>query len=80
MSKAGNYRRETQYYSQVSHEAGSREEVEFTCLRPGVSGEHLQEVVMSKPRTEAAPESNREGAVWCTQRKQNTHKSKDKRA
>ena len=80
MSKAGNYRREVQSYSQVSHEARSREEVEFTCLRAGVSGEHLQEVVMSKLRTEAAPESNREGAVWCMQRKQNTHKSKDKRA
>ena len=72
-SKAGNYRREVQYYSQVSHEARSREEAEFTCLRAGVSGEHLQEVVMSKLRTEAAPESNREGAVWSTQRKQNTH-------
>lgn len=27
---------------------------------------------MSKLRTEAAPESNREGAVWCMQRKQHT--------
>ena len=54
--------------------------MEFTCLRAGVAGEHLQEVVMSKLRTEAARDSNREGAIWCTQRKQNTHKSKDKRA
>lgn len=55
---------------------GNREEGELNCPRAGVAVEHLQEVVISKMRTEDAQESNRGGTVW---RKQNTHRSRDKR-
>lgn len=43
---------------------GNREEGELNCPRAGVAVEHLQEVVLSKLRTEDAQESDRGGTVW----------------